>query len=122
MDAFGLEKVTKYHNPRANGGCLPDGTISITFLTCTVNAPRGADKAKEWTGLHHVGFWAEDVSATRDDWEAAGGAWIMGRVAESEDALYDLKHMKSGGNIFNIAHNDGHSVVKGGPGDGTNPT
>ena len=35
----------------------------------------------------------------------------MGRVAESEDALYDLKYMKSGGNTFNIAHNDGHSVV-----------
>ena len=93
------------------GAVCPTAPISITFLTYTVNAPRGADKAKEWTGLHHVGFWAEDVSATRDDWEAAGGAWIMGRVAESEDALYDLKYMKSGRNTFNIAHNDGHSVV-----------
>ena len=67
MDVFAHETVAKHHNPRANGSCLPDGTISITFLTCTVNAPRGADKAKEWTGLHHVGFWADDVSSTRDD-------------------------------------------------------
>jgi methylmalonyl-CoA/ethylmalonyl-CoA epimerase len=67
MDSFEHETVAKHHNPGANGGCLSDGTISITFLTCTVNAPRGADKAKEWTGLHHVGFWADDVSSTRDD-------------------------------------------------------
>ncbi len=46
----------------------------------------------------------------------------MGRVAESEYAFYDLKYRKLGGNIFNIALTDGHSVVKGGPGDGTTPT
>ncbi len=122
MDTFAHETVAKHHNPSANEGCLPDGTISITFLTCTVNAPLGTDKAKEWAGLHHVGFWADDVSTTRDDWEAAGGTWIMGRVAESEDAFYDLKYRKSGGNIFNISLTDGHSVVTGGPGDGTNST
>ena len=118
MDAFGLEKVGESHNPTADGVYLSDGTISIAFLKYKVDAPLGDGKSRDWTGLHHIGFWADDVQETCRDAEAAGGNWMMGEVAEGEGAFYEVKYTDPDGNIFDITHNGWRGAVKDGPGDG----
>jgi len=112
MNAFGLEKVGEGQNPTADGVYLSDGTISLAFLRYKVDAPLGAGKTKDWTGLHHIGFWADDTDETCRAAEAAGGTWMAGEVAEGEGAFFEVKYTDPDGNIFDVTHNGWKGAVK----------
>jgi len=115
IKAFGLEKVGESHNPTADGVYLSDGTISLALLKYKIDEPVGAGKTKDWIGLHHIGFWADDAGETCRDAEAAGATWMMGEVAAGEGAFYEVKYTDPDGNIFDITHNGWKGAVKDGP-------
>ena len=115
IKAFGLEKVGESHNPTADGVYLSDGTISLALLRYRIDEPVGKGKTKDWVGLHHIGFWADDAEETCRNAEAAGAEWMMGEVAEGEGAFYEVKYTDPDGNIFDITHNGWAGAVKDGP-------
>ena len=117
MQAFGLEKVGESHNPTADGVYLSDGTVNIAFLRYKDDAPLGDGKTKDWFGLHHIGFWADDAHEACRDAEAAGGTWLRGEVAEGDGAFYEVKYTDPNGNVFDITHNGWTGATKDGPGD-----
>lgn len=112
INAFGLEKVGASQNPTADGVYLSDGTISLALLRYKVNEPLGPGRTKEWTGLHHIGFWADDTDETCRDAEAAGATWLAGEVAKGEGAFFEVKYTDPDGNIFDITHNGWKGAVK----------
>ncbi|MEE8445701.1 MAG: VOC family protein [Alphaproteobacteria bacterium] len=114
MKAFGMEKVTSVTAPMADGVYLTDGTINLALLRYKSDEPMGEGKDKDWFGVHHFGFWVDDVDQARRDIEQAGGNWFMGEM-EGDNVFYELKFNDPDGNIFDITHNGWGGARKDGP-------
>ena len=103
MSAFGLEKVTSVKADMADGVYLTDGTINVALLRYKDDRPMGDGKTKDWFGVHHFGFWVDDVETTKTQIEEAGGSWFMGEM-EGDNVFYELKFSDPNGTIFDITH------------------
>jgi methylmalonyl-CoA/ethylmalonyl-CoA epimerase len=114
MSAFGMEKVTSVKADMADGVYLTDGTINVALLRYKDDRPMGAGKTKDWFGVHHFGFWVDDVQETRKQIEDAGGNWFMGEM-EGDNVFYELKFADPNGTIFDITHNGWGGARKDGP-------
>jgi len=114
MSAFGMEKVTSVKADLADGVYLTDGTINVALLRYKDDAPMGEGKTKDWFGVHHFGFWVDDVKESQKRIEAAGGKWFMGEM-EGDNVFYELKFSDPNGTIFDITHNGWGGARKDGP-------
>ena len=114
MSAFGMEKVTSVKADLADGVYLTDGTINVALLRYKDDAPMGEGKTKDWFGVHHFGFWVDDVKESQKQIEAAGGKWFMGEM-EGDNVFYELKFADPNGTIFDITHNGWGGARKDGP-------
>ena len=114
MSAFGMEKVTSVKADLADGVYLTDGTINVALLRYKDDGPMGEGKTKDWFGVHHFGFWVDDVKETKKQIEAAGGKWFMGEM-EGDNVFYELKFADPDGAIFDITHNGWGGARKDGP-------
>lgn len=114
MSAFGMEKVTSVKAPMADGVYLTDGTINVALLRYKDDAPMGEGKTKDWFGVHHFGFWVDDVKESQKQIEDAGGKWFMGEM-EGDNVFYELKFSDPNGTIFDITHNGWGGARKDGP-------
>lgn len=114
MSALGMEKVTSVKADLADGVYLTDGTINVALLRYKDDAPMGEGKTKDWFGVHHFGFWVDDVKESQKQIEAAGGKWFMGEM-EGDNVFYELKFADPNGTIFDITHNGWGGARKDGP-------
>lgn len=114
MKAFGMERVTSVKAPMADGVYLTDGTINMALLRYKSDEPVGPGRDKDWFGVHHFGFWVDDVEEARRGIEEAGGSWFMGEM-EGDNIFYELKFCDPNGNIFDITHNGWGGARKDGP-------
>ena len=114
MSAFGMEKVTSVKADLADGVYLTDGTINVALLRYKDDRPMGEGKTKDWFGVHHFGFWVDDVKESRKQIEEAGGKWFMGEM-EGDNVFYELKFADPNGTIFDITHNGWGGACKDGP-------
>ena len=114
MSAFGMEKVTSVKAPMADGVYLTDGTINVALLRYKDDRPMGGGKTKDWFGVHHFGFWVDDVTETQKQIEDAGGQWFMGEM-EGDNVFYELKFADPNGTIFDITHTGWGGARKDGP-------
>ena len=114
MSAFGMEKVTSVKADMADGVYLTDGTINVALLRYKDDRPMGEGKTKDWFGVHHFGFWVDDVKESQKQIEAAGGKWFMGEM-EGDNVFYELKFSDPNGTIFDITHNGWGGARKDGP-------
>ena len=114
MSAFGMEKVTSVKADMADGVYLTDGTINVALLRYKDDRPMGEGKTKDWFGVHHFGFWVDDVKETQKQIEAAGGTWFMGEM-EGDNVFYELKFADPDGTIFDITHTGWGGARKDGP-------
>ena len=114
MSAFGMEKVTSVKADLADGVYLTDGTINVALLRYKDDRPMGEGKTKDWFGVHHFGFWVDDVKESQKQIEAAGGKWFMGEM-EGDNVFYELKFSDPNGTIFDITHNGWGGARKDGP-------
>ena len=114
MEAFGMTKVGEASAPAADGVYLTDGTINLALLRYKQDEWVGEGKTSDWFGVHHFGFWVDDVKNSRDKIEAAGGKWFMGEM-EGDNVFYELKFTDPNGNIFDVTHNGWGGARKDGP-------
>ena len=99
-DALGLQEVTELDGPLAEGVFLTDGIVNLALLHFKSDeAAQGM--GKDYVGLHHIGFWVDDVLATGKDVREAGATWIMGDPNNPHG--YEIKHTDLSGVIFDIA-------------------
>ena len=73
-DVFGLNEVGKVDSPGASGYYLSDGDINLAILSFKSDAVAGAERGREWTGIHHIGFQVESLSGVADKLSAAGSS------------------------------------------------
>jgi glyoxylase I family protein len=73
-EVFGLEEVGKVDSPGATGYYLSDGDINLAILNFKSDAVAGAERGKEWSGIHHIGFQVESLEQIAPRLSAAGAA------------------------------------------------
>ena len=118
MRAFGMRKVGETDSTLARGVYLTDGVINLALLNYKSDAAAGEDRGKDYVGLHHVGFWVDDVAATREAIEAAGGKYYMGEIPATSNTFYEIKYRDPLGLIFDIsAHGWGGASKDGSSAD-----
>jgi catechol 2,3-dioxygenase-like lactoylglutathione lyase family enzyme len=99
-DAMGLEEVSELDGPLAEGIFLTDGVVNLALLHFKDDeAAQGT--GKDFVGIHHFGFWVDDVIETGEAARAAGAKWIMGDPNNPHG--YEIKHTDLSNIIFDIA-------------------
>ena len=73
-DVFGLRQVGKIDIPAVSGYFLTDGDINVAILHFKSDQVAGAERGKEWTGIHHIGFQVESLEEIARKIAAAGGS------------------------------------------------
>jgi catechol 2,3-dioxygenase-like lactoylglutathione lyase family enzyme len=72
MDVFGMKEIAKLDGPGAKGYYLSDGDLNLAILNFKSDAVAGAERGKEWSGIHHIGFQVESMEAIVGRLAAAG--------------------------------------------------
>ncbi|MGE0680127.1 MAG: VOC family protein [Candidatus Binatia bacterium] len=74
IDAFGLTEIGKIDIPIVSGYFLSDGTINLAILHFKNDQVAGAERGKDWSGIHHIGFEVESLEEIVQKLAAAGAA------------------------------------------------
>ena len=72
IDVFGMKQIGRIDSPAARGYYLSDGDLNLAILNFKSDAAAGAERGKEWSGIHHIGFQVESLEAITDRLAAAG--------------------------------------------------
>ena len=110
MQAFDMTKVGETHSTLADGVYLSDGVINVALLKYKTDEVAGP-KGKDYQGLHHVGFWVDDIHAAKQKVEESGATWFMGEVAD-ETTFYEVKYHTPDGTMFDITQNGWGGATK----------
>ena len=81
MRVFGMRKVGETDWENARGVYLTDGVMNLALLDYKTEYAAG-ERGCNFVGLHHIGFWVDDVAKTRSAMEASGAKHWMGEPAE----------------------------------------
>jgi catechol 2,3-dioxygenase-like lactoylglutathione lyase family enzyme len=110
INAFGMERVGGTDWANAKGVYLSDGTVNLALLKYkndTAAGERGAD----FVGIHHLGFWVDDVSQTREKIAAHGGQYWMGDV-KHDGGFYEVKYFDPQGVVVDITEHGWKGATK----------
>jgi len=90
---FDMVEVGRTDSPIAKGIYLSDGTINMAVLRFkTVEAADRQDGLGPVFGLHHFGFWVDDVEETRRRFEEAGAEYRFGRPETATTSFFEEKY------------------------------
>ncbi len=109
-EAFDMERVGKTDSPLARGCYVSDGVITVALLDYKTDEWAGYvegedERGKDWQGIHHMGFWVDDIVETEKKIEAAGGKYFQGRPDEdAPDTFYEMKFRDPHGVIIDCTH------------------
>jgi catechol 2,3-dioxygenase-like lactoylglutathione lyase family enzyme len=106
---FGLTRAKQYESEFADVVYLTDGVMSLTLLKFKSEELAGKDThpeglGKEFVGLHHIGFWVDDVEKTRQLAEENGATYLMGELPGNSDGYYEIKYRDPNKVMFDITH------------------
>lgn len=66
IKSLGMKEVGRTDSPLATEVYLPDGVVCLALLKYKTDAAAGADRGKNYVGVHHIGFWVDDVATQAD--------------------------------------------------------
>ena len=98
--AVGLQEVTELDGPLAEGVFLTDGVVNLAILHFK-NDEASQGTGVDYVGIHHIGFWVDDVVEQGKIARNVGATWIMGDPNNPDG--YEVKHTDLNGIIFDIA-------------------
>lgn len=102
---FGMERVGETRSSIADGIYLSDGVVNLAILDYKTDEAAGKDKGKDYVGVHHFGFWVDDLQEAEDAIEANGGEFFLDLPVDRESLYYEKKYRDPNGIIFDISHN-----------------
>ena len=111
MRVFGMKKVGETDWENAKGVYLSDGVINLALLNYKTEHAAG-ERGREFVGVHHFGFWVDDVEASRKAIEAAGGKHWMGEPSD-DGGFYEVKFRDPDGLVVDITQNGWVGASKG---------
>jgi catechol 2,3-dioxygenase-like lactoylglutathione lyase family enzyme len=100
IKAFGLKKVGETDWTNASGVYLSDGVVNLALLKYKTEKAAGS-RGRDFVGVHHIGFWVDDVVEQGKIARNTGATWIMGDPNNPHG--YEIKHTDLNGIIFDIA-------------------
>jgi catechol 2,3-dioxygenase-like lactoylglutathione lyase family enzyme len=74
VDVFGMKQIGRVDSPAARGYYLSDGDLNLAILNFKTDAAAGAERGKDWSGIHHIGFQVESLEDITERLAAAGSA------------------------------------------------
>ena len=102
---FEMERVGTTDSELASGIYLSDGVINLALLNYKTDEAAGKERGKDYVGVHHVGFWVDDLEQMDKSIEDGGGSFFLD-LPEAKDSLYyEKKYRDPDGIIFDISHN-----------------
>jgi methylmalonyl-CoA/ethylmalonyl-CoA epimerase len=105
MKTFGMTEAGRTESPIASGVYLTDGTMCLALLNYKTDEAAGKERGKDYVGVHHVGFWVDDLEAQGKSIEDNGGSFFLDLPIEKESLYYEKKYRDPNGIIFDISHN-----------------
>jgi catechol 2,3-dioxygenase-like lactoylglutathione lyase family enzyme len=100
---FDLKRVGQEVLDFASAIYLSDGTINLALLNYVGKRGSGLDNAREFVGAHHFGFQVDDIAATQQRIEAAGGTFFFDLGNDQEKENFERKFKDPDGIIFDIS-------------------
>src|SRR6266550_4181079 len=61
IDVFGMKEIGRIDNPNTSGYYLSDGDLNLAILKFKNDAVAGAERGKDWSGIHHFGFQVDSL-------------------------------------------------------------
>lgn len=110
MRVFGMRKVGETDWENARGVYLSDGVMNLALLDYKTEEAAGS-RGCDFVGIHHIGFWVDDVAKTRAAMEAGGASHWMGEPAEG-GGFYEVKYHDPNGVVVDITANGWGGAVK----------
>jgi len=102
-EALGMEQVGETDSPVARGVYLSDGTICLAIL----NFKTGEWAGGQGKGIHHIGFWVDDIDKTGEAIEKKGGRYFAGRPSEKEGDVsrthFEVKYYDPNDILFDLS-------------------
>lgn len=104
--AFDMKRVGTTDSPLAKGVYVSDGTITVALLRYKDDKSAGYvkgedERGKDYVGLHHIGFWVDDIATSEKQIEGAGGRYFMGRPdRNAPTTFYEMKFRDPNGVII----------------------
>ena len=71
-DVFGMKQIGRIDSTNVRGYYLSDGDINFAILNFKSDAVAGAERGKDWSGIHHIGFQVESLEAIAERLAQAG--------------------------------------------------
>jgi predicted enzyme related to lactoylglutathione lyase len=100
---FELKQVGREDLDIGSGIYLSDGVINLALLSYKGKEGSGLSDAESFVGAHHFGFQVEDIDATREKIEAAGGTFFFDLGDDKDKPNFEKKFKDPEGIIFDIS-------------------
>ena len=71
VDVFGLKQIAELDGDNAKVFYLSDGNINVAILDFQNDQVAGAERGKDYSGIHHIGFEVESLEEIAKKMEAA---------------------------------------------------
>ena len=113
--ALGMKRVGTLDHTQASGIYLSDGVINMAVLKYKIDEVVYKENGKDYVGLHHFGFWVDNLEETKEQIQSNGGSYLTGRPpAESERAnrFYEVKYCDPNGIVVDITENGWSGALK----------
>ena len=114
MNAFGMKKVGEVDASFVLGVYLSDGVVNMAVLKFKEDKMAGP-RGKDWVGIHHFGFWVDDIKKAAHKLEGAGGVHFAGEAKE-DNSFYEVKYMDPNGIMVDITANGWGGASRDGSG------
>ena len=113
--AFGMKRIGTLDHNQASGIYLSDGVINMAVLKYKLDEVVYKEGGTDYVGLHHFGFWVDDLEETKDQIQSNGGSYLTGAPPpESERAnrFYEVKYFDPNGIVVDITETGWGGAVK----------
>jgi catechol 2,3-dioxygenase-like lactoylglutathione lyase family enzyme len=102
--AFDMVEVGRTDSPYAKGIYLSDGVLNVAVLRFkTEQAADRGDGLGPVMGLHHFGFWVEDIETARRQLREAGATMREERVEGATTTFFEEKWKGPDGVMIDIS-------------------
>lgn len=117
-NAFDMQRVGTTDSPLARGVYVSDGVVTMALLKYKTDVWAGYvagedERGKDYVGIHHLGFWVDDLTAAEAKIDKAGGKYFMGRPeTDAPTTFYEMKFRDPNGIIIDATHLGWRGAVK----------
>ena len=106
---FEMDRIAENETPDAKVIYLSDGVMSLALIEYQSDMAAGKETSrdgagKEFIGIHHMGFWVDDVNETQSRINTNGGTYMMGETGSGK-GFYEIKYRDPNNVIFDITDN-----------------